>query len=54
MERIYIPSLLLDCDSVAAGSLDVEAAVTLEPRLGEGRVPGKNRPAVHQPHLPGR
>ena len=37
MERIYIPSLLLDCDSVAAGSLDVEAAVTLEPRLGEGK-----------------
>ena len=30
------PSLLLDCDSAAAGSLDVEAAVTLEPRLGEG------------------
>ena len=28
-ERIYIPSLLLDCDSAAAGSLDVEAAVTL-------------------------
>ena len=28
-ERIYIPSLLLDCDSAAAGPLDVEAAVAL-------------------------
>lgn len=40
-ERTYIPSLLLDCDSAAAGSLDVEAAVTLEPRLGEGRGSGE-------------
>ena len=40
-ERIYIPSLLLDCDSVAAGSLDVKAAVALSPGLGEGRGSGE-------------
>ena len=40
-ERIYIPSLLLDCDSAAAGSLDVEAVVGLLPGLGEGRDSGE-------------
>ena len=40
-ERIYIPSLLLDCDSAAAGSLDVEAVVALLPGLGEGRDSGE-------------
>ena len=39
-ERIYIPSLLLDCNSAAAGSLDVEAVVALLPGLGEGRDSG--------------
>ena len=40
-ERIYIPSLLLDCDSAAAGSLDVEAVVALLPGLGERRGSGE-------------
>ena len=40
-ERIYIPSLLLDCDSAAVGSLDVEAVVALLPGLGEGRDSGE-------------
>ena len=40
-ERIYIPSLLLDCDSAAACSLDVEAVVALLPGLGEGTGSGE-------------
>ena len=40
-ERIYIPSLLLDCDSAAAGSLDVKAVVAVSRGLGEGRGSGE-------------
>ena len=40
-ERIYIPSLLLDYDFAAAGSLDVEAVVALLPGFGEGTGSGE-------------
>ena len=54
-ERIYIPSLLLDCDSAAAGSLDVEAVVALLPGLGEGTDSGEESCSSSSlPHLPGR
>ena len=39
-EIIYIPSLLLDCDSATSGSLNVEAVVALLPGLGERRGSG--------------
>ena len=54
-ERTYIPSLLLDCDSAAAGSLDVEAVVALLPGLGEGTGSGEESCSSSSlPHLPGR
>ena len=54
-ERIYVPSLLLDCDSAAAGSLDVEAVVALLPGLGEGTDSGEESYSSSSlPHLPGR
>ena len=54
-ERIYIPSLLLDCDSAAAGSLDVEAVVALLPGLGEGTDSDEESCSSSSlPHLPVR